>query len=341
MTTQRWYGYWEPISPYDQAMLAAFLAAANAEGLTERTDEIVTTPWHVVRLAKPTTPIPTVPLPLGPSETGIDWSHWNHNGQVIDFAKVRTAGHRFGWGKRTQGTDFVDPLGQQNKLAAATKLDFIGDYHFFEWWKDGTEQADHFSRTVGEFLGNLPEMGDFELRNGEDPATVNKAVATANLRKFLARCEQRFLRKPINYTNKRSWEAMFENVADIERDYDFLVADWTPPINLPGGVRWARFHQKSNVHRIPGLNGDFDLIEYKGNPPPVPIHTMRDKTNQQVLNLFWGVFASWSQLTRAIPSWGTTMAASLAMRNTLYAGPAIEDFDLTPAEKNALIAALG
>ena len=346
MTTQRWYGYWEPISPHDQAMLAAFLAAANAEGLTERTDEIVTTPWHVVRLAKPAPPIPTVPLPLGPSNTGLDLSHWNDNDtplSVAQFELIKAAGHKFVWIKRTQGTGFIDPHGQANFTAAMAAGNlWIGTMHFFEWNQDGTEQAAHHSLTVGEAVGNFPELLDVELEAGV--VVTDKLLAETNLRKALAEFERRFLRKPVIYTNRNYWEKMFipARVLDILQTYKFLIADWDGPLDqAPLGLPWVHFRQKSATYTIPGIAGHIDLDEYLGDPPPPgSLHTMADKTNQQVINLF-AATVGLPVMDVAIPGWATSMVgAGGVFRPLPYIGPAVEAMPITQAQKNALLAAL-
>lgn len=341
MTDPRTFGYWEPITPEDQAMLTALVGSLTPRGWTVREDTVKVGTWHTVRLSKP---VAAPPNPLGPSETGVDLSHWNDGGTAItrsEWGLIRANGHRFAFIKRTQGTDFVDPFGLVNFLNALGVMDYLSNYHFFEWRKDGVAQSDWFSLKCGEAAGNLPELVDAELLDGEDPATIDKPRASANLRALLGRNETRWGRKSLIYTNKRSWDNMFVGLDDIAASHDFLIADWTPPLELPRGVRWARFHQKSSTHTIPGLLGPWDLVEYRGNPPPpTPRHEMRDKTNQQVLNLFWATFGSFSQLGRAIPGWATALAGSPAIRAQLYTGPAVEDFDLTAGEKAQLIAAL-
>ena len=273
MTQPRGFTHPEPIEPALAAARDAWLAAVHAEGWTQRGEDVVRS-MRTIWMHKP---LPNLPAPLGPSESGVDFSHWNNGQQVIDFAKVRAAGHRFGWGKRSQGRNFTDPNGAANFNAARGKLDHIGNYHFFEWRQDGTEQANFFSLTCGEALGNLPELIDVELERWDIPANVVKSVAEANLRACLARCEIQFSRRPMIYTSAHYWRSMFDTnrVADIARDYKFLVADWTGPLDLPAGVAWAHFHQKSATHQIPGLAGDWDLDEYRGDPPPPPVFPYR------------------------------------------------------------------
>lgn len=263
MTDPRSFAYYADDDSYAAAALA-WRESERSRGFTE--EQVSERTVTIITLRRP---LPSLPAPLGPSETGIDWSHWNNGGNVIDFSKVRAAGHRYGWGKRTQGTAHVDRLGLANFNAARGVLDWIGNYHFLTWRDDGRAQAEHFSRTCGEAIGNLTELVDVELLPGEDVAAVNKTLAESNLRAFLARCEELFSRKPIIYTSKHYWQTMFDTarVADIARGYKFLVADWTPPLDLPAGVPWAHFHQKRADYVIPGLAGTWDLDEYRGDPP--------------------------------------------------------------------------
>lgn len=263
MTDPRSFVYY----PDDTGSTAAAMAWREHERNRGYTEEQVSERGvKIITLRKP---LPSLPAPLGPSETGIDISHWNNGGNAVDFAKVRAAGHRFVFIKRTQGTAHMDRLGADNFRAAQGVMDFISNYHFFTWRDDGRAQAEHFSRTCGEAIGNLPELIDVELLPGEDAAAVNKTLAESNLRAHLARCEELFTRKPIIYTSRHYWSVMFDTarVADIARGYKFLVADWTPPLDLPAGVPWAHFWQRRADYTIPGLAGTFDLDEYRGDPP--------------------------------------------------------------------------
>jgi GH25 family lysozyme M1 (1,4-beta-N-acetylmuramidase) len=340
MTDPRSFGFWEPIDAEDLAMLQALIASSTAKGRTERVDVVREGTWHVVTLSKPIA-VPVPVLPLGPSETGIDVSRWNNSQTVIDFAKVKAAGHRFVFIKRTQGTGWVDPLGLGNFNAARPHMDFISNYHFFEWRVDGAAQAEHFSRTCGEAVGNLAELVDVELQPNEDPAAVNKALAETNLRAFLVRCEQLFGRRPLIYTSRHYWMSMFDTgrVADIGAGYKYLIADWTPPLDLPPGIAWAHFHQKRSDYTIPGLAGPFDLDEYRGDPPPPSaLHPLTHLTNQQVINLFSRAFGAVyiDKIVAALDE--TTVFQS---RLTLFTGPPIEQLPaLTDAEKAQLVAAL-
>lgn len=71
-------------------------------------------------------------------------------------------------------------------------------------------------------------------------------------------------------------------------------------------------------------------------------HPLRDKTNQQVINLFNSALGGFDELARAVPGWQQSMAGSPAIRAAAYTGPAVEAMTaLTLAERHKLIAALG
>lgn len=267
MTNKVTWAYY-PDNPISVSAFNGWLAGATAAGYTVREPD-ETKSVRIVTLSQPEI---APPAPLGPSEQGGDISHHNNGGRVLDFTKYRAGVGRYVWIKRAQGVNFTDPLGEQNFMAALGKIDYIGNYLFFEWRQNGARQAEWFSSRLGEPMGNLPELVDVELENWDRPENVVKATAEANLRSCLARCEELFLRKPYIYTSRHYWTSMFNtaSVADIARNYTFVVADWTAPLDLPVGLAWAHFHQKSATHQVAGLSGDYDLIEYLGDPPPFP-----------------------------------------------------------------------
>lgn len=92
------------------------------------------------------------------------------------------------------------------------------------------------------------------------------------------------------------------------------------------------------VAKIHALTKEIDTLV---DSPTVPEHTMADKTNQFVVNLFSKVFGGFTQLTKAIPNWSTTMAATQQQRDAKYTGPSIEKLNLTADEKAKLVTGLG
>lgn len=125
------------------------------------------------------------------------------------------------------------------------------------------------------------------------------------------------------------WKWYQLETSQLTKLADTLRPMWKPGVDMSNPtVDSIRAHAKAI------------LVECDKLDPPVQKHTMADKTNQQVINLFNGVLGGYDELTRAIPSWPTTMAGSPAMRAALYTGPAIEDMNLTDTEKQRLIANL-
>lgn len=338
------FAYYEPLTPAMQAAFDAFLAQAIAQGLTERQTVLKTVVNVYMRR-----PIPNVPPPLGPSNTGVDLSHWNDNDTPIDphqWEAIKAAGHLFAWVKMTQGLTFVDPHGTVNKMNGLNVGGiWIGTMHFFEWDKDGTAQVEHHSRVVGEVPGTFYELLDFELVPGASPLTnAQKLICEENLRKSLARYPQLFLgRRPIIYTSRHYWLSMLipSRVTDIVRDYQFLIADLDGPFDLLlPGQRHAHFRQKSHTYTIQGIQGPIDLDEYMGQPPAPKLHSpfpLSHYSNQGVLNLFFNTFGSFDQLARAIPNWVSTMATPTSLRTQPFQGPPIEHMALFYQEMDQLI----
>jgi hypothetical protein len=85
-------------------------------------------------------------------------------------------------------------------------------------------------------------------------------------------------------------------------------------------------------------------MPYAYGPGVVPIYTLRNKTNQEVINLFDQVFGK--QLLLGSPAYITKLVQALSdgynilsVRSAQYLGPAIEEMVLSQADKAKLIAA--
>lgn len=325
-----------PEYPEEQAKADAWRASLRSRGWTEESAPEVRpiTIWHLRK------PLPSLPAPLGPSEHGVDVSRYQGE---IDWPRVRADGYRFAYVKVSQGVDYLDPRGRANRDGAYAAGMHVGAYHYFEHDRDGEAQARHFSAAIGEDVPRLTPAVDFET-SGQPrvPAQWDKTTITVQLKRFLDTLVSLLppgADKPVIYTNRASIDAMTTRPAWLA-DYPLWLADWTPPMNVPAPWTWARFWQKGK-RPVAGVVDECDYNEYLGDtPPPMPSFPMRDKTNQFVINLFWTVFGSFSQLGAVVPGWSTSMAANSTTRNALYTGPAVEAMPLTPAEKAALIAAL-
>lgn len=339
----------------EQVLLYYDPASEDQMALARHVEQVYLERGYVVRQVPTVALIGTkppifTPPPLGPSNTGLDLSHWNDDDtelSVAQFNLIKQAGHMFVWIKRTQGKTFVDKHGKNNMLNALTAGGlWVGPMHFFEWDVDGAEQIRHHSRECGEnTVGTFYPLLDFELVPGAAPLTnAQKLSCEANLRKALAEYPVLFMgRKPVIYTSRHYWLNMLipHRVIDIIKNYMFLIADLEGPLDLlPPGMRKPHFRQKSHTYTIPGIVGPIDLDEYLGEPPAIVPHSMAHLTNQQVINLFASTFGGLNQLARVNPNWANDMAVPVEKRALKYAGPAIEDSALFYQEMDQLIAKL-
>ena len=76
---------------------------------------------------------------------GIDVSHYQG---AIDWGAVRSGGVSFAYIKATEGADGVDDQFATNWQGAASAGVTRGAYHFYNFCKTGSEQADRFIATV-------------------------------------------------------------------------------------------------------------------------------------------------------------------------------------------------
>ncbi len=289
-------------------------------------------------------PWPPAPPALAPGEKGIDVSHWN---TVMDWGRVRLAGYRFAYIKRSQGLTGVDVKGTTHWADAHQAGLLIGAYHYFEWDQDGGQQAMHFLAVLGEVPGRLTPAIDVEP-DGQPNQNIDQQVSTDNLRKLLAVMEEQGLRPPVIYTSKNAWARMTTEPPDLIV-YPLWVADYSAPLDLPTGFPWARF-QQIGQGAVDGVSGAVDLNVYRGVIPPTPPpvkHTLADLTNQAVINLFALAFGKSpsGQPQPYIEAIGRALTAAqqsilYGQRLAGYVGPAVEDMTLTDTEKAALIAAL-
>lgn len=154
-------------------------------------------------------------------------------------------------------------------------------------------------------------------------------------------------------TSSAVWPGMTEKVFDLSQTYPgqplwsiypggdvmiYVAGDLGNP--SPATLTKVETHIKALMADVKTRGDCFDYGQ--GN---VVKHTMRDKRNQDVLNIFGRAFGTsyWAVVVRAGLSnaAGTTgIASSPEIRQALYTGPAVEDMALTPAEKDSLIAAL-
>ncbi|MCC6190788.1 MAG: glycoside hydrolase family 25 protein [Anaerolineales bacterium] len=328
--------------PIDDPATRALLAWLAARGYSAQQTEILTR----ITVARP------VVAALAAGDEGIDVSRHNW---PVDFAAARTAGKRFAYIRASMGLPGGEYSGRDDKFGlhrqaarAAGLLD--GAYHYFVWNLDGGLQADHFHKTVGGDPGALPPVVDVEPRESDTPAVVDRARSTLHLVGFINRLQALSGKAPVLYTSANAWARMTTEPEWI-RNYLLWVADYASPLELPAQAAFAWMHQYrvAEAGELDWHPGRLDLDRYTGDDrpptppaaPPAPAHDLRDKTNQQVINLFNSVFGGLAELGRAVPDWASSMALNATVRQAPYSGPAIEEMPLTGAEKAALVAALG
>ena len=174
--------------------------------------------------------------------TGIDVSH--HQG-AIAWDQVRDVA--FVYMKASEGTTFVDPRFNANRIGCSADGLLFGCYHFGHPRNDPQVEARHFLTTVGGSLGQLPLCLDLETSDGT-PNTHVQAWAQA----FLDRVGASSARRPMLYTGL----SFFQNVLGSR---DFGASRWiaayrsTPP-PIPHDV-W----QYTSDGRVPGIAGRVDM----------------------------------------------------------------------------------
>jgi GH25 family lysozyme M1 (1,4-beta-N-acetylmuramidase) len=289
-----------------------------------------------------------VRLALQPGDPGHDASRHNW---PLDAAAAAAAGQRFAYLRATMGLPGSGFTGLDDRYSAHRANHqaagfLLGAYHYFVWNLDGTAQAEHFLAAAGEGL-ELPECVDVEPRESDTEDVVDKAISTANLAAFISRVQAVRRRVTVVYTNPSAWARMTTQPAWLRQQLLWL-ADWTPPATLRvpphAAFVWMHQYKVAEIGELPWHpHGRLDLNRFLGDTPQrprPPEHTLRDKTNQQVINLFDRVFgreAYFGQLSLAL---GAYLAPALATRAALYTGPAVEVMPLPAADRAALLAAL-
>src|ERR1700757_3658589 len=94
---------------------------------------------------------------------GIDVSHYQGK---IDWKKVTQAGVNFAFIKVTDGTNSTDSYFAANWMNARQAGIRRGAYHFFRAQEDAALQAKQFVAALGNDVGELPPVLDFEVLGG-------------------------------------------------------------------------------------------------------------------------------------------------------------------------------
>jgi len=160
--------------------------------------------------------LPQLDIPVIRLKHGVDVSHWQGE---IDWQKMsQRADVDFAFIRATNGRN-VDRYFARNWAEAAARSIRRGAYHYYQNEIDPIAQADNFLRTVGDDLGELRLVGDFE-----DP-DVPLDYASGWLI-FLMELERVTGHKPVIYTSAGYWNDYARGVTWAS-NYPLWVANWT------------------------------------------------------------------------------------------------------------------
>jgi GH25 family lysozyme M1 (1,4-beta-N-acetylmuramidase) len=190
---------------------------------------------------------------------GLDVSNWNGR---IAWAKVRSAGYRFAFGKATEGTSYTDATYTTNRNGSESAGLVFGAYHFARptgstlagATASAIAQANHFLAVAGPQPGELPPVLDLE--------TTGRLGRLRLLAWTLAWLGQIYARtgvQPFVYSSPNFWKANLGNsTAAAAAGTELWIAHWTGAINplVPAqnwdGSGWT-FWQWTNCASIPGI----------------------------------------------------------------------------------------
>jgi GH25 family lysozyme M1 (1,4-beta-N-acetylmuramidase) len=192
---------------------------------------------------------------------GIDVSHWEGH---LDWPTVsQVVG--FAYFKCTDGTYYVDPTFEANKLGCELAGLPHAPYHYFSPSEDPIAQANHFIDVAGRAFKRY--IVDVEEDEGADDHLP------ANLLSFLLYCQQLTGIKPAIYTSAGYWNEFINpkplqggTICAWARNYDLIVAHYTAahqPTLPIGWDRWVAW-QFSDYFFVPGSSSEVDADWFNG-----------------------------------------------------------------------------
>ncbi len=188
---------------------------------------------------------------------GVDVSH--HEGH-IRWNQMKAAGISFAFIKATEGGGYVDDMFQANWQGASSVGIAKSAYHFYNFCKTGTEQADNFIKTVPREDGALPMVIDLEPSNdcAHMPA---KPALLKDLTNFIGKVQAAYGLTPILYINPSIYN---EYLLGTGADNKFWIADPSHAApRMPDGKNWT-FWQYAWHGTVAGLSSEVDLDVFNG-----------------------------------------------------------------------------
>jgi lysozyme len=189
------------------------------------------------------------------SVLGVDVSR--HSGHV-DWAKIKKKGAKFAYIKATEGSDYVDPLFNENLENASQKGILVGAYHFFRFNRDGESQAKIFLKTATPHKGQLIPVIDVETHGNGLSLKKDKDVI-ADIKVFITIVERATSIKPMVYTNAEAYDWYIKN--DF-KDYPLWICDLDMEPVVEADDKWD-FWQFTFNGEIEGVRDDIDFNVYR------------------------------------------------------------------------------
>jgi lysozyme len=200
-----------------------------------------------------------IDIPINYSMHGIDVSH--HNG-LIDWQEVKAMNVKgitiqFSFIKATQGVTMEDPQFPRNWKQSRKFGITRGAYHFFNEFKPGKEQAEHYIATLGDLLpGDLPPVLDIEENRG-----VAKEILIKEALIWLQIVESHYKIKPIIYTFVNFYENQLGSAFD---GYPFWAAHYNEKQQPRTDRSWSIWQHNEKGH-VNGISTNVDFNVFKGD----------------------------------------------------------------------------
>lgn len=193
-------------------------------------------------------------IPLRYETHGIDVSH--HQGK-IDWETVKNFRFddnlkiAFAYLKATEGFSRQDKQFARNWKECKRLNIRRGAYHFYIPSRDPVAQADNFVKTVGNSMGDLPPVLDFEQDNGQSREQIIR-----DLNIWLNLIEKKYGTKPLIYTSYHYYKTYLKGNFD---EYKLWIADYDDRQLLGYGSGEVVIWQHSRSATVRGIRGKVDF----------------------------------------------------------------------------------
>lgn len=187
--------------------------------------------------------------------SGIDISryqthiNWEKVAPQIDFVFIRA----------TSGKKYVDPYFEDHYNNAKDNNIPLGVYHYFVFYQNGKEQAEHFLKTLGNNEFELPLVVDVEEHPTYGHASFNHKKMVDNLKSFIETVEKATKKKMIIYTNI---ECFNKYIKFNFPSHHLWICTFKGKQSLPS--KWL-FWQTTHTGKIRGIKGHVDINVFNGD----------------------------------------------------------------------------